>query len=107
MIHKITLILISLFVISPALGGQSEIGDFETLCTIFGEAIEFESGSIQERADYISEQVDIRISSREVTEIYYALFNVAPGERYNLLAEAAEHYTHEKWNCLPAKQLME
>lgn len=108
MIYKSIVIAIffSLSLTSTALTDKPETNDFETLCTIFKEAIESNEENIQVRSDYISTQIDERIASKEVAEIYYALFNIAPNERYSVLVDTAKHYTNSTWTCLPAQKIM-
>lgn len=80
--------------------------DFDVLCSIFNEAREFPPDNIQQRSDYISDQVDARITSKEVIETFHAMFNMAPDERFELLTMAAEHYTGKTWNCPGANKLL-
>lgn len=104
--YKIITLFASTLLLPPVVSANELTSDFDLLCSIYREATELNLESTQLRSDYINTQVDSRISSNEVIETHYTLFNADPEDRYSILVEAANHYTSKDWSCSSAKELM-
>jgi len=75
---------------------------FDSICYIFEKA-STKKLNPEELGRYIATELDTVIEGRPVSqdikEVYYALFNVNPVERYGLFKESAESALKRRWDC--------
>lgn len=80
---------------------------FDTTCLIFENAAT-ESMSPEELGNYIAGELEgmgDQPALKDVKEVYHALFNVDPAERYSLFKESAESTLKRNWNCEAMRKL--
>ena len=80
---------------------------FDSACQIFKEA-STKNLDPEERGNYIATELDNmgdQIASKEVKEVYHALFNVNPVQRYNLFKQSAETTLKRNWDYQAMKAL--
>ena len=84
---------------------KEQVNDFDLACNIFTEALALNT-SEKQQANYVREQLKLRAQAQDALATFNTLPMVAPGERYTLFKESAEHYTQTPWNCEMGKQLL-
>jgi len=80
---------------------------FDTACAIFQKASLMKL-SPQELGNYIADALDKmppQRASEDVKQVYHALFNVSPKERYTLFKESAEITLKRSWDCHIMKKM--
>lgn len=101
----LVMLLFSLLIVS-SVSAESLGADFEEVCGVFEEALSLDSEP-EVMARYIRDNLQYRVKSEEVVEIYEAIFLVNPAERYKLFKEAAEMNMEETWDCSAFKVFVE
>lgn len=80
---------------------------FDSACLIFKEASK-KNLNPEELGNYIAtelDNMDEQVASKDVKEVYHALFNVNPGQRYSLFKQSAETTLKRSWDCPAMKDL--
>jgi len=97
-----------IFLISCSMGTSLDsTNGFDSACQIFKEA-STKKLNPEELGNYIASELDNmgkQFASKEVKEVYHALFNVSPSQRYKLFKESAETTLKRNWNCQAMKDL--
>ncbi len=79
--------------------------EFDLMCQIFNEASNT-SLSRLEKSQYIFENIDRRISSKIVNDVFTGVLTLDPEVRYDLIKEAAELELKRDWECSSMQILM-
>ena len=80
---------------------------FDAACLIFQKASTMKL-SPQKLGSYIAHElnkIESQEASEDVKQIYHALFNVSPAERYALFKESAEMTLKRSWDCDVMKKM--
>ena len=86
---------------------EKPVNGFDSACLIFKEATT-KNLNPEELGIYIAEELEKlggQFASKEVNEVFHALFNVAPEERYGLFKQSAEYTLKRDWDCDAIKSL--
>ena len=105
--RSITLTAI-IFLMSCSMGtSPKSTNGFDSACQIFKEA-STKNLNPEELGNYIAtelENMGDQLASKEVKEVYHALFNVNPTQRYSLFKQSAEITLKRNWDCQAMKDL--
>jgi len=80
---------------------------FDSACQIFKEA-STKNLNPEELGNYIAtelDNMDDQTALKEAKEVYHALFNVNPAQRYSLFKQSAETTLKRNWDCQAMKVL--
>jgi len=105
MFFKSITLFTMIFIISCSM--QKSTNGFDSACLIFQEA-STKNLNPEKLGSYISgelDKMDAQPASEDVKEVYHALFNVDPTERYGLFKESAERFLERNWDCSAMKEL--
>ncbi len=105
MFARTILFFMVIFLISCSI--EKTTNGFDSACLIFQEASK-KNLSPEDLGSYIAGELDKmekQPSSEDVKEVYHALFNVDPANRYELFKESAEAALKRNWNCQIMKKL--
>lgn len=108
MYFKTPVLLTTLFLISCSINTNIKTKNgFDTACLIFQHASTMKL-SPQELGNYIANAInkmEHQKASDDVKQVYHALFNVSPNERYALFKESAEITLKRNWDCDAMKKM--
>ena len=97
-----------MFLISCSMGtSPNSTNGFDSACQIFKEA-STKTLNPEELGNHIATKLDNmedQFASKEVKEVYHALFNVSPNQRYKLFKQSAETTLKRNWHCQVMKDL--
>ena len=105
MFVKYIVFLAAIFIVSCS--AEKPVNGFDSACLIFQEA-STKNLNPEALGNYIAEELDkmaTQAASEDVKDVYHALFNVAPEDRYGLFKESAESALKRKWDCDVMKKL--
>lgn len=101
------LVMLSYSLLIASSASAENLGaDFKEACGVFEEALALDSEP-EVMAKYVQDNLQYRVQSEEVIEIYDAIFLADPAERYKLFKEAAEMNMEGTWDCLAFKVFVE
>ena len=78
---------------------------FDLICQIYTEARN-SSMTKEQLNNYIFDNVENRVKSKDAIEAHTAVFNLEPKKRYPIFKESAEYSLKKKWECDAVKFLM-
>lgn len=81
----------------------NENNGFDEICKIYTEALSANM-SKEQKFNYIWDNIERRVISRDAIAAYSAVANADPALKYDLFKQAAEISLKRKWDCDVIKQ---
>ncbi len=108
MFFKTPALLTTIFLISCSINTNIKAKNgFDSACLIYQKASTMKL-SPQELGDYIADnlnKLEHQKALEDVKNVYHALFNVSPKDRYALFKESAEITLKRSWDCNIMKKM--
>lgn len=100
--YKLTFLLLSFFITQHA---YSSVNDFDVMCQIFTEANN-SSLTWQEKSQYVTENIQQRVTSQNVKDVFTGIRTLPPEVRYDLVKESAQLELKQDWDCPTMQALL-
>ncbi len=95
------LTVFTLFLLAGVCSAEHDLPNkptYDESCNIFSEAMRMHP-AIKEQQTYIKENIDERISSKDLNDAYELIYMVDPADRYSVFKNAVEANINEPWEC--------
>lgn len=94
----INTLLVAFLCIGCASTQSQELSSYDQLCGIVEDALQA-SDDPALQAEYIQENIQSRISSKDAREAFELVAQINPEERYRVLQQAVESELGRSWEC--------
>lgn len=73
------------------------------MCDLFQDVMKLELKPAA-RLNYINENFDTRVGSKDIREAYDLIFQINSNQRYQVFKQSVERTTNQTWTCLALKK---